>query len=137
MELKKIKVKFNTPYERVKDGPEKLPQKSMVETAGYVDVHSQIERLIMAGRQLHVSKFGFDLDHDKDDMDLVFNPTRRKNYDLADASIDAKAIVERIYKRSQKREQKNDAQEANNLDDVGEKKTESKDSKKPTATDSP
>lgn len=82
---------YSTPYsnKRHRSQPEKNPGKSIVETAGYIPAKNRIENMILAGQRLvdyRKSQFDFE-DHDKID-ETFSDPTRRPNYDLADATQD-------------------------------------------------
>lgn len=78
---------FNTHYVRKRSLPETNSGETIVERAGYIPPKIQIENMIIAGHRLQQFRKeqydfqpGQDIDEDFDD------PTRDKNFDLADAS---------------------------------------------------
>lgn len=80
-------MKFATHYTPNKNTPEKNSGKKMIEKIGYIPAQKRIENLLLAGQRLkdfRESQFDFpdeeSIDHD------FFDPTRAKNFDLADAS---------------------------------------------------
>jgi len=80
-------MKFATQYTPNKNIPEKNSGKKMIEKIGYIPAQKRIENLLLAGQRLkdfRDSQFDFpdekSIDHD------FFDPTRAKNFDLADAS---------------------------------------------------
>lgn len=78
---------FETKYERTPYNGEKLDQKSITETAGYIPPKIQIEQMILAGQRLNESrKAQFDYGPDEPD-DGYTDPTRDPGYDMADASM--------------------------------------------------
>lgn len=77
--------KFHTHYERERSKPEVNSREIIVETAGYIPAKQRIESIIRAGERLKVyrkEQFDFNEKIDEDFSD----PTRSKNYDLADAT---------------------------------------------------
>jgi len=93
---------FQTKYNR-KEFPKMIESrkgKRIVETAGYVSAKQRIESLISAGMRLRayrVSQFDYP---DLKSIDENFNdPTRRKGYDLADATQDKLALEARMNDR--------------------------------------
>lgn len=80
--------------------PEKLSHKKIVEVAGYVPAQIRIENLINAGLRLEQSRMEeFDLPDGEMSDDFVPDPTRQRNYDLADASRDLSDARSRINSR--------------------------------------
>jgi len=75
---------------------ERVGGQRLVEVAGYVSAKQRIESLIQAGQRLRAyreSQFDFP---DKDKIDEnAWDPTRRKGYDLADATQDKLALEAR------------------------------------------
>lgn len=82
--------------------PEKNSGKTLVETAGYISAQKRIENMILAGQHLvdfRKSQFDFP---DKDSInDDFYDPTRSKNYDMADAS-QARIAIAHKYNNVQK-----------------------------------
>lgn len=78
-------MKFNTPYERVKQQPESNNGERMVEIAGYIPANKRIENIINAGQRLMNSRSEqYDFPDGKDDGSI--DPTRRLDFDMAEAS---------------------------------------------------
>lgn len=103
-------MKFETHYSRTPAPPEINTGEKLVETAGYMTAQQRIEAIMNAGQRLESwRKEQFDFS-DKIDENF-FDPTRRKNYDLADAFQDklsadanlaqAKAEADDLLKSSQ------------------------------------
>lgn len=91
-------VRFNTPYDRVRQPPEVNPGGSNVDRAGYISAHKRIENIMYAGQRLVQSRREM-YDFEGDEIDEDFNdPTRSKNYDMADAFQADLAAKERIAK---------------------------------------
>lgn len=137
----KFRTKWNgTPFEGEKNSGE-----VKVEKAGYIPTRQQIDRMILAGRRLNeyreenydqIINSGKDYHND----DVQIDPTRRKDYDLADATQDsfrsdeayreAKALIEEKKKTQEKKKDKGDGK--NDNPPLPEKKLE-----KPTVDESP
>ena len=85
-----MKKKYATRDDRIHSEPEINSGEILVQREGYIPRHRRIEALIEAGRRLDLlKKTGqFDIDQGKDvDIDnMQCDPTREKNFDLADAS---------------------------------------------------
>lgn len=79
-------MQFNTTYNRqYKSPPEKNAGGSLIEKAGYVSAQKRIENLMLAGQRLSdYRKEQFDFEDGKIDED-AYDPTRRKDFDMADA----------------------------------------------------
>nr|QJB18784.1 MAG: hypothetical protein [Microvirus sp.] len=70
-----------------KTDPEVNDGKSIVEDAGYIPAKTRIENMIFAGQRLAESrKENFDFQPGQDIDESFYDPTRKKNFDLAEAS---------------------------------------------------
>ena len=77
-----------------------MSNESLVETAGYIPAQVRIENLINAGQRLQESRANeYDLQDGIESDDFVPDPTRQRNYDLADATQDLADANERIKSR--------------------------------------
>lgn len=84
-------MKFETHYSRTPAPPEINTGEKLVETAGYMTAQQRIEAIMNAGKRLESwRKEQFDFD-DKIDENF-YDPTRSKNYDLADAFQDGLSV---------------------------------------------
>ena len=99
---------FHTPYNRPVTTPEPGGGKSHVETAGYRSPKRQIEDLLMAGERLKAHRQDmYDFADEKSIDENLFDPTRVKGFDLADASqlqhrvAKAKLVRDQAVKASQ------------------------------------
>ena len=95
-----IYTRYNRP---VKQYEENTGEK-LVERHGFVSARDQFRAIIAAGRRLDVSR-GYDTDVEPDIDKLQCDPTRRKNYDLADytqdvAALRAKMIADKLAKEA-------------------------------------
>ena len=94
-------MKFATAYERESSKKEKLDQTIKVQKIGYVPAKKRIEDIINAGMRLkdfRASQYDFP---EGTEIDETLNdPTRAKNFDLADAS-QLKYAAEASLKASQ------------------------------------
>lgn len=81
----------------------------LVERAGYVPSKQRIEEFMLAGRRLkefRMSQYDFP---DPNAIDpTVFDPTRKKGYDMADATQDSMRLTGRL-KTSQQRKAEDEA----------------------------
>jgi len=89
-------MQFQTTYARSPHSPEKHNGERIVETAGHMTNKQKIESILDAGKRLvEYRKQQFDFE---DEIDENFSdPTRSKNFDMADATIlgrDAKNRLE-------------------------------------------
>lgn len=89
-------MEFNTPWNRKKNNPERNEGEYLVEKGSYIPAKQQIENLMLAGSRLEAYRREmYDLGPDDED-DGRTDPTRRPNYDLADAHqdlVDAEARI--------------------------------------------
>ena len=95
-----IYTRYNRP---VKQYEENTGEK-LVERHGFVSARDQFRAIIAAGKRLDVSR-GYDTDVEPDIDKLQYDPTRRKNYDLADytqdvAALRAKMIADKAAKEA-------------------------------------
>lgn len=78
---------FKTQYNSTGATPEKNSGQVIVERTGYIPAQKRIENLINAGQRLKDFRSDqFDFPDEKSINDEFFDPTRRKNFDMADAS---------------------------------------------------
>lgn len=97
---------FNTKYNYKKVSiPEKNSGRSPVETAGYIPANQRIENMMLAGQRLSESRKE-QYDFPDGEIDESYNdPTRSKNFDLADASqIQNNIEFEQKLKNDQKKQ---------------------------------
>lgn len=91
-------MKFATQYERKRQAPEVNDGKTSVDRAGYISAQKRIENIMFAGQRLVQSRREmFDFEGDKFDPSFS-DPTRNRNYDLADAFQDNLITQERLAK---------------------------------------
>ena len=96
-------MKFKTQFNAKPSPPELGGGEKLVEVAGYIPAHKQIDNLLMAGKRLVSYREQYDYTGD-DVIDENFtDPTRASNFDLADASQLA-LQVEANLQRSQARQ---------------------------------
>lgn len=101
--------------ERFKDKPEENSGESLVEKAGYVSAQKRIENLILAGHRLQeYRKSQFDFESEQELDEDFSDPTRAKNFDLADGfqleyyTNQKLKAQERAIKASQKAQEASD-----------------------------
>lgn len=123
-----MKTKFYTQYSRPSkdDFLERPCHEDLVEKAGYVPPHVLIESFMIAGRRLQAHRQQFDFSSDED-LDLYYSdPTRRLDYDLADATQEELRLTQ-MFKDAKKvnkgdkggknsRDSKSDSDSVNNSD---------------------
>lgn len=91
------------PFVRPDPAYEREDSSSQTEQSGYIPTEVQVERMIQAGLRLDIARkeeFDFPEGSEEDDEELVVDPTREPGYDLADASMDARALTARLRKQS-------------------------------------
>lgn len=89
-------MRFNTAYDRVRQPAEQNSGITLVERAGYISAQVRIENLMLAGQRLvQARKEMYDFPDGKIDFDFN-DPTRRKNYDLADGFQDGLKVEARL-----------------------------------------
>lgn len=88
-------MKFNTPFVREAYEKEKNDGTVKVEKVGYIPPQVQIERMIMAGARLDMSR-GYDTLVVDEEPEI--DPTRSGNYDLADATIATQMLSDKLDK---------------------------------------
>ena len=94
-------MQFQTRYNRVDRPGEINPGPVLVERAGYIPAKIQIENLILAGKRLQEYRAEMYDFTDLSKIDLNFHdPTRSKNFDIADA-FQLKRALEARLKASQ------------------------------------
>lgn len=77
--------------------PEQNDGKSLVESAGYISAQKRIENMILAGQRLSdYRKSSYDFKPGQEIDDNFFDPTRKGNYDLADAFQDSLNLEGRL-----------------------------------------
>lgn len=80
-------MKFNTKYERMREGGEVNTGKTRVEVSGYVPAKKTIESLILSGKRLvEARKEAYEFENGMLVPDDYIDPTRNPNFDLADAT---------------------------------------------------
>lgn len=79
----------NYQEKRYRSAPENNSGKRLVEKQGYISAQQRIENLMLAGRRLDFArKEQYDFPDGNIDEN-AFDPTRRRDYDLADATQDS------------------------------------------------
>ena len=79
-------MQFQTRYTHQKTIPEANIGKRLVEKAGYIPAKDRIENMILAGQRLIEHRMSmYDFDSNKELDESFYDPTRSKNFDLADA----------------------------------------------------
>lgn len=78
-------MEFITQYTFPGIDSEKLDKENLFEYGTYRDTKTQVEEFILAGKRLESSRLS-QFDNISDDDDFIIDPTRQKNFDLADAS---------------------------------------------------
>ena len=92
-------MKFKTHYTSVPFAGEVNSGEILVETAGYVSAEKRITNLMLAGQRLaDYRKNLYDFEHNQELDESFSDPTRAKNYDLADAFQDELSLHERLSK---------------------------------------
>lgn len=64
---------------------EKVSKENLFEFGTYRDTKTQVEEFLISGKKLQACRES-QFDDIKDDDDFIIDPTRQKNFDLADAS---------------------------------------------------
>ena len=107
-------MRFNTQYDRVRQPAESNSGITLVERAGYISAQARIENLMLAGQRLvQARKEMYDFPDGK--IDLNFDdPTRRKNYDLADGFPDGLKVEARLKAQKEAVKASQTAQEGSN-----------------------
>ena len=89
-------MRFNTQYDRVRQPAESNSGITLVERAGYIPAQQRIENLMLAGQRLvQARKELYDFPDGKIDLNFT-DPTRSKNYDLADGFQDGLKVEARL-----------------------------------------
>ena len=89
-------MRFNTQYDRVRQPAESNSGITLVERAGYIPAQQRIENLMLAGQRLaQARKEMYDFPDGKIDLNFI-DPTRSKNYDLADGFQDGLKVEARL-----------------------------------------
>jgi len=79
-------MQFQTKYSHEKSPGEVNLGKNLVEKAGYIPAQTRIENMILAGQRLvEHRKEMYDFSDGKDIDENYIDPTRSKNFDMADA----------------------------------------------------
>ena len=93
-------MQFQTKYTHEKSPGEVNLGKSLVEKAGYIPAQARIENMILAGQRLvEHRKEMYDFSDGKDIDESFTDPTRSKNYDMADAFIMSEVIKNNIKQK--------------------------------------
>lgn len=95
-------MQFQTRYNHSKTPPEINSGISLVEKAGYIPAKARIENMIMAGQRLIEHRASlYDSDNFKEGAipDDYIDPTRSKNFDMADATMYKQNVENNIKQR--------------------------------------
>lgn len=110
---------------RYKSKPETNNGKRLVEKQGYISAQKRIENLMLAGQRLNIArKEQFDFPDGNIDEN-VYDPTRRKDYDLAEAFQDSQRINSRLKASQNAQEARIEAEKAKEGVNTPEVKNES------------
>ena len=86
---------FYTQYKRPEKTYEYNSGEVLVERHSFVSVRDQFRALLQAGKRADLAR-GYDSDIQPDIENLQYDPTRRRNYDLADYSADVAEVRRRL-----------------------------------------
>lgn len=78
-------VKFNGPYDRIREKTDSVKRRSHVDMTGYVPKEKRIRYLIEAGERLRPGGGSYDTQGEVDIDQVFIDPTRQKGFDLVDA----------------------------------------------------
>ena len=79
---------FQTRYNHIKSPGEANYGKRLVEKSGYIPAKDRIENMILAGQRLIEHRMSmYDFNSDKELDEDFYDPTRSKNFDMADATM--------------------------------------------------
>jgi len=122
---------FYTAYKRPEKVFEYNSGEKIVERAGYIPAVKQIENLILAGERLRLARLEEFDSYLYEDEDIPLDPTRRADFDLADASMMAQELRAKKAEAMmlQKGKKKSAYAEISEEKDVPEKKSEASESK--------
>lgn len=81
--------------------PERMDPNSKTEKHGHVPLNKRIEEMVLAGQRLDRSRMGYDT-LNPNDPDPEIDPTRRKDYDLAEATQEQNAVTDRLQDSAKK-----------------------------------
>lgn len=111
-------MQFQTRYNRIDRSGEINPGPILVERAGYIPAKIQIENLILAGKRLqeHRAEMYDFTELSKIDLDF-YDPTRSKNFDIADAFQLKRAVEERLKASQNAQEASGEVQNKSEGDD--------------------
>jgi len=98
---------------------------SKVETAGYSSAERQITDMIRAGIRLgEYRREMYDFEDGEKIDDEYFDPTRRRNYDMADASNDLRVVSRRLSDKADKAKNVEDGKKKEVIEGEKEKEAE-------------
>lgn len=104
-------MRFNTQYDRVRQPAETNSGITLVERAGYISAQVRIENLMLAGQRLvQARKEMYDFPDGKIDLNFT-DPTRSKNYDLADGFQDSLKVAAKLKAQKEAAKASQTAQE--------------------------
>lgn len=105
-------MEFVRPWDKRKIIMEKNEGDYLVERGSFIPAKNQIENLMLAGKNLEVYRREYyDFGPDEED-DGRMDPTRRTNYDLADAHADKVALEARLLAQQAAAKKKKEFEEA-------------------------
>ena len=117
---------FYTQYKRPEKKYEYNSGEVLVERHSFMSVRDQFRQLLQAGKRADLAR-GYVSDIQPDIENLQYDPTRRRNYDLADYSADVaevrrrlkEAKDEKIRKEQEAMENANNAGQSSSGSDTG------------------
>ena len=93
-------MQFQTKYTHEKSPGEINLGKNLVEKSGYISAQARIENMILAGQRLvEYRKEMYDFSDGKDIDESFTDPTRSKNFDMADAFIISENVRNNIEQK--------------------------------------
>jgi hypothetical protein len=87
---------FQTRYNRAIKVYERVDNTRLIETQGYISAQKRIENLINAGQRLLIAREEMYDFPDGEIDEEAWDPTRSKNYDLADGTQQMLAVEQRL-----------------------------------------
>ena len=110
---------FYTQYNRPVKTYEYNSGEKLVERHSFVSVRDQFRALLQAGKRADLAR-GYDSDIQPDIENLQYDPTRRRNYDLADYSADVAEVRRRLKEaKDEKIRKEQEAEVANDNNTSG------------------
>jgi len=103
-----------SPYNRPKRAPEVNSGELVTESAGYIPAKNLIEGMLQAGQRLgeyRDTMYDYQTENAPEDIEMSLDPTRTRNFDMADASAIENAVTNNLKeqeKKAKEEKKKND-----------------------------